>query len=133
MTAAGDRIPAIEIYRGCRVHVDQSPERIASVVRPALDRVIEIDDVHALLAICRDTGEPPECRLLAAAKIEAAHQLAAESREVRPLVDLALVRAIVAGLDSMRWRDPRYFCSLLDIEPPGPRRAVPRPEPLPPR
>jgi hypothetical protein len=39
-------------------------------------------------------------------------------REKRPLIDLVRVQASVAGLNSVNWRHPEYYASLLD---PGPR------------
>jgi hypothetical protein len=109
-----DRIPIVETYRGVGIHNEQSRRRIDSVVKPALDRVFAEDDPDRLLEIVKNVQQPPEARLLAAAKIEAAFELAADERRVRPNVDLTLLRAHVAGLKNLGWRDPRRFCSLLD-------------------
>jgi hypothetical protein len=62
----------------------------------------------------------------AAAKLVALTQLAHEGRE-RPLIDLDRVRALAAGLNSRRWRDPDRYCSLLE---PDHGRAVRREKPL---
>lgn len=65
-------------------------------------------------------------RLLASARVEAMWELAAESRELRPNIDLVVVRASVAGLQSVRWRSYQYYGGLLDKrDGPGLRRQVP--------
>ena len=109
-----DQIPIVERHRGVGVHDKQSRQRIASVVRPAIDRVFAEDDPDRLFEIARNVQEPPEARPLAAAKIEASFELAADERRIRPNVNLTLLRAHVAGLGSVGWRDPQRFCSLLD-------------------
>jgi hypothetical protein len=118
-----DRIPIVETYRGVGIHNEQSRQRVASVVKPSVDRVHEEDNPDRLLEIARNVQEPPEARLFAAAKIEAAFELAADERRVRPNVDLTVLKATVAGLNSQGWRDPARFCSLFD----GPG-AVERPK-----
>lgn len=117
-----DTIPTIGEHRGVPLHDCQSPERL-DVVRQDIDAVHEMSDVMELFDAAGDAGRAPEARLLAAAKLEAALNLAAERREVRPPVDIGKVRASVAGLDSQNWRDPARYCSLLDAEH---ERAVPR-------
>jgi hypothetical protein len=81
--------------------------------------ILELDDFAA------DPQQPPEARLFAANKVEVEYQLAAEERRNRPIIDLDRVRATVAGLDSVVWRSPWYFASLLDAA-----AGVPREEPL---
>ena len=61
-----------------------------------------------------DSMQPPEARLFAAGKAEVHYQLAAEERRERPVIDLDRLRATVAGADSLEWRDPYRYCSLLD-------------------
>lgn len=96
-------------------------------VKPALDRVLGICDVKHLADYAADTGNPTEARLLASARIQAMWELAAESRELRPDIDLAVVKGSVAGLQSVRSRRPQYYGSLLDRrDGPGQRRQLPR-------
>jgi hypothetical protein len=109
------KIPAIETYRGVPVHDFQPRDRIDSIVKPAIDNVLAIDDMAALLAVAFNILQPPEARLLAAAKIKAQFELAAERREARPEVDLDGLRAETAGLDSLNWADPDHYGSLFDL------------------
>ncbi|HUK07782.1 MAG TPA: hypothetical protein VLX09_07955 [Stellaceae bacterium] len=120
-------IPVAEIYRGCPVHNAQSPQRIAEVVRPAINFVHETTDLDVLTAYCADHTRPPEARLLAAARIEATYLLAVEERRERPDVDLLYVRACVACCDSVRWRSPTHYCSIVDTWGPSEPGADPRP------
>lgn len=108
-----DQIPTVETYRGVGLHDQQSPARLETV-RQAIDGVFAMADSHQLLAVAKEPVWPPEARLLAAAKLEAMMQIAADERKVRPAIDLDYVRAIVAGVDSATWRHPRLYCSLLD-------------------
>jgi hypothetical protein len=130
MTDDDDRIPASTTYRGVPVHDDQPLDRIEAVVKPAIDHVHDLVDVPALFDFARDPRNPPEARLFAAAKVEAAWQLCAERRLQRPDVSLELLRACTAGLDSKGWRDPFYYCSFFDhiAAPPG-YEGVPRRDP----
>jgi hypothetical protein len=105
-----DIIPAIGEHKGVRLHDGQSAARL-DLVRGEIDRVHEMDDAAALTAWAGDCSRSPESRLLAAARCEALWQLAAEAREVRPAVDLARLKAAVAGCDSAVWRDPDRYCS----------------------
>jgi hypothetical protein len=117
-------------HRGIGLHDHQSPERL-DVVRQAIDSVFDHNDVDRLLGIAADPTWPPEARLLAAAKLEALHQIAVDERKERPPLDLELVRAVVAGLNSQTWRHPHYFASLLDPGPSPGQQWAKRPEPLP--
>ncbi|WP_338688338.1 hypothetical protein V5279_24490 [Bradyrhizobium sp. 26S5] len=121
MTNDNDEIPIVETYRGVGLHDQQSEERLA-VVRRALDRVFDQHDFERLFEIARDVTWPPEARLFAAAKLEAAFEIAVDERRERPPIDLLRVGAAVPGLSSQRWRDPWSYCSLLD---PGPRPGQP--------
>lgn len=117
----GDNIPIIETYRGVGIHDAQPPERIANVVKPAINYVLELSDVERLTDYAGNIAMPPEARLFAAAKCEAMYQIAAGERRERPNVDLEKLRATVAGLNSRRWRSPWGYGSLLDRPPePGP-------------
>lgn len=119
-------IPTVGTYRGVPLHAFQSPERL-DVVREAIDAVYEIGDAVALARYAADPAHPPEARLFAAARCEVTWQLAAESRAVRPIVNLALVRASIAGLDTLKWMSPTHYGSELD--PTG--RLVRREHPIP--
>lgn len=124
-------IPTVGTYRGVGLHDQQSEARLA-VVRAAIDMVFSTADPKELLKIIADPHWPPESRLLAAALLEAMLQIAADERKIRPQIDLAYVRACVAGLNSTHWRDPQHYASLLDHAhmPPGHRGAVKREAPL---
>ena len=116
MTAEADRIPAVELYRECRIHDQQSPVRIETVKRE-IDRVFDIADPQRLFEICGDVGWSPEARLLCAARLMGIWELATEGRAPRPVgITLELIKARTAGIDSVRWRDPDRFCSMLDVE-----------------
>jgi hypothetical protein len=129
---AADTIPSSEFYRGVPVHADQPQQRVAQVVRPEIDHVLAEANVSALAGIAGDVTWCPEARLLAAGKAKAIFELAVDERRERPHVDLDRLRASVAGLNSVTWRDPWKYCSLLDTPmPPGFPGAVKREEPLP--
>ncbi|MER2250010.1 hypothetical protein ABS772_08800 [Methylorubrum podarium] len=119
-------MPTIGTHRGVPLHAYQSAARI-QVVKSAIDAVYEIGDAVALAAYAADPAHPPEARLFAAARCEATWQLAAESRAVRPIVNLALVRASVAGLGTRQWMSPSHYGS--DLDPTG--RLVKREQPIP--
>lgn len=125
-----DAIPIIETYRGVGLHDCQTEDRLR-LVRGEIDKVLALDEVDQLVDLCGNVRWSPESRLLAAAKLQATHQLAAEDRKTRPAFDLSFVVACVAGLDSVYWRDPSNFASLLDHGPaPGEQGPVPRATPL---
>ena len=119
-----DRIPVIATHRGIDIHDCQTPARIR-VVKAAIDRVAGMSDILELADFAADVQQPPESRLFAASKVEVEYQLAAEERRNRPIIDLDRVRATVAGLDSLVWRNPDCFGTLLD-----PHGGVPREQPL---
>ena len=123
---ADQRLPIAGSHRGVDLFADQSAERIEHVVKPAIDQVLGMSSAIGLVAYAGDARHPPEARLLAAARVEALWQLAAEGRAIRPLVDLDRLRASVAGLDSVTWTDPVRHGSLLDNT-----GAIQRAEPLP--
>jgi hypothetical protein len=132
MTDNDSTIPVIGTYRGVNLHDCQSEVRLI-VVRKAIDDVYGIDDFRKLIGVAGDPCWPPEARLFAAAKVEAVHAIAADRREVRPNIDLDYLRACVAGINSVTWRDPDYFCSLLDYSrwgAPGALRPAKRDVPL---
>ena len=122
----GDHLRTAGVYRGVGIFGDQPASRIEHVVKPAIDEVFGMASAIGLVAYAGDARHPPEARLLAAARVEALWELAAENRAIRPLVDLDRLRASVAGLDSVTWTDPVRHGSLLDNT-----GAVQRAEPLP--
>ena len=75
-------------------------------MKAAIDRVARMSDILELADFAADPRQPPEARMFAANKVEAEYELAAEERRNRPMIDLDRVRATVAGLDSLEWRDP---------------------------
>jgi hypothetical protein len=120
-----DQIPIIETYRRVGVHDGQPAERIESIVKPAIDVVHSMADPLALFSYALDAANPPEARIFAAAKCEAIWELAAESRVARPKVDLKKLRAGVTALDSLEWRDPTTYQSLLASSPRAAKREPP--------
>ena len=127
LTRAEDRILIVETHREVGIQDQRPRERIDGLVKPAINRVLGMGNVKELAEHAADTGNPPEARLLASARVEAMWELAAESRELRPDIDLAVVKGSVAGLQGVRYRHPQYYGSLLDRpDPPGQRRQVPR-------
>jgi len=118
------QIPTIATHRGVGNHDHQPPARIR-VVKAAIDRVARMSDILELTDFAVDPRQPPEARMFAASKVEVEYEVAAEERRNRPTVDLDRVRATLAGLDSLEWRDPWQFGTLLD-----PRGGVEREQPL---
>jgi hypothetical protein len=115
-------IPTIAVHRGVGIHDCQSPARI-KIVKAAIDRVARMSDVLELADFAADPRQPPEARMFAANKVEVEYEVAAEERRNRPIVDLDLVRATVAGLDSLEWRSPVVYGT--DLEHGGIEREVP--------
>lgn len=125
-----DRIPICGYYRNVPMHDRQDEARLA-VVRREIDAVLDLSGLKLLVEICPDQRWSPEARLLAAARLKAMHQIAAEDRRVRPSVDLAYVGACVAGLDSVQWRSRWSYSSSLDPgTAPGAEGPVRRDTPL---
>jgi len=107
------QIPIIATHRGIGIHNHQKPLRI-KIVKAAIDRVARISDILELADFAADPQQPPEARMFAANKVEVEYELAAEERRNRPTIDLDRVRATVAGLDSVVWRDPDRYGTLLE-------------------
>jgi len=120
------QIPTIGTHRGIGLHDNQTLARI-KVVKSAIDRVAQMSDILELADFAADPRQPPEARMFAASKVAAEYELAAEERRNRPTIDLDRVHATVAALDSLVWRDPDRYCSLLDGHP---ERAAKREVPL---
>jgi hypothetical protein len=111
------------------LHNFQSEERLA-VVRASIDAVFDLHDIVLLVEVCADPSWPPEARLLAAARLHAMHQLAAENREARPNIDLQYIAACTGSLDSQYWRSPWFYGSLLEPSR-GPHEPGPTTRPVP--
>jgi hypothetical protein len=107
-TGESDEIPVVERYRGCGLHDFQSPERLR-IVRAAIDHVYTLDQVLDLVEHAGNVRNPPESRLLAVVRCRALWELAQEAREPRPIINMADVEALVAGLGSRRWRSPVVY------------------------
>jgi|SRR6185312_3553707 len=110
-----DKITPVEHYREIAIDDCQSRDRVDTVVKPAIDEVFAMTSTERLMLYCADVTRPPEARQFAAAKLDAEYQMAAAGRVSRPNVDVGRVHAMVAGLGSRGWRDPRAFGSLLDV------------------
>lgn len=80
-----DAIPVIEVYRDCPIHDMQSSERVAEVVKPAVDAVIGLEDAEALAEYCLDTTWPPEARQVTSAKVATAARRALANVELGPI------------------------------------------------
>lgn len=124
------KIPIVAEHKGVGLHDCQDETRLA-LVRREIDSVFDLHDITLLVEICADPTWSPESRLLAAAKLKARHQLAAEDRRSRPLFDMAYIDACVGSLDSQYWRSPTHFGSLLEPgRGPHEQGPVPRDMPL---
>lgn len=133
MTDPSDQIPIAEYYRGVGIHIDNPRERIDRVIRPEIDAVFDLEDAEALFKYACDGYKSPEARIFAGAKVMAMFESSAEHRWVRPKgVTREAVRAAVAGLSSLKWRDPWFYGCILCSGPPGrpdpPRRETPLPD-----
>jgi hypothetical protein len=110
-----DAMPTIGVYRDTDLHDFQSAERIDRVVKPEIDRVMETTNPAALLEMAGDCSLAPEARLTAATRYEAAYELAADDHgHTRAGFQLELVRARVAGLDTLMWTSLTCYGSDLD-------------------
>jgi hypothetical protein len=108
-----DAIPVIGLHRGVPLEDQQSPERLA-LVRSEIDHVLAMTDAVTLADWADDPLHSPESRQLACAMAESMWTVAAETRHLRPPIDLDRLRASTAGLGCRRWRDPWRYASLLD-------------------
>jgi hypothetical protein len=122
-----DEMPIATTFRGIDIHAGQPAKRVA-VVKAEIDKVGRISNLQRLFEIAGDCAFAPETRLLAGARCIAGLELATERREARPDISREDVEARIAGLASIRWAHPHYYCSDLDMHP---ERAAPRDEPLP--
>ena len=110
---ADPRLPVVGVYRGVDLHDFQTPERISTLVKPAIDFVYGVDEPNDLFDYACSAAHPPEARILAAARLTAISEQRADKRLPRPGLDPDRIKAAVAGLDS-HWADPDFYCSLLD-------------------
>jgi hypothetical protein len=125
---AADEIPFVGFHRRIGLHDHQSPARL-DIVRAELDTVIGMSDIDELASWARDISRSPESRLLSGSKAIAILQNVGEQRQRRPRgLSVAQIEALTAGLNSKTWRDPEFFCCLLD--PRGGPGPVPRETPL---
>jgi hypothetical protein len=126
-------IPIIETYRGVGLHNFQDEARLR-IVRGEIDIVIEISDLADLVEWAKDSGHAPESRSLAGEKALAILSGFGQARQKRPHRDLTpeYIKAVIAGLNSDKWRSPWVYGTLLEPGPaPGkPSRAVKRETPL---
>jgi hypothetical protein len=124
-----DSVPVAGSHRGVPIWKFQDQRRIKAVVQPAIDRVLDgPPDPLRLMATAGDVLQPPECRLLAAARYLAV----VEERVARHQAALGGVpelMASVAGLGDAKWIDPWRYGSLLDVwqpRSPGPAKRAPK-------
>jgi hypothetical protein len=132
MAADARKIPIQEYYRNIGIH-DCQPRSRVKVVKAAIDYVLdELTRLEDLARYIEDRRHPPEARLLAYAKCEAAWELAAQDRRRRPTdIDMEVLKATVHCLDSLNWRSPWVYGSLLEPGPaPGAPKSVAREVPL---
>jgi hypothetical protein len=119
-TVDDDTVPTSGLHRGVPLHSGQSERRLA-IVRKDIDAAHALDGVGDLMIWLRNTLKAPESRLLAAAKLKASYESAAHHREVRPAIDLELVVALAAPIESRKWRSPVNYGSDLCLGPAVPR------------
>ena len=100
-------MPIVETHRGVAIHDFQSRERIEHVVKPAIDAVFAVSSPAELFGYAGDKNNPPEARLLAAARYRALHEARATSHDARP-GRLEQLAARVAGLASLEWAGIRH-------------------------
>jgi hypothetical protein len=115
MEGDDDAIPVIGMHRGVPLENEQSEARLG-LVRSEIDHVLGMTDAVALADWADDSWHSPESRQLAVAMAESIWTVAAETRNNRPPIDLDRLRASTAGLGCRRWRDPRRYASLLDLD-----------------
>jgi hypothetical protein len=107
-----DAMPIVAHYKGVGIHDFQPDERIRTVVIPAIDHVLGLEDVEGLYAYLVDIRNPPEARGLAARKlIEPAEEMQANRRKAA--ISVEIVQANAAGLNSLNWAHPDYYAPVL--------------------
>ena len=108
-----DAIPSVGLYKGVPLEDQQSDARLA-LVRAEIDHVLGMTDAGELADYAGNPWHSPESRQLACAMAETAWTVAAETRALRPTIDMEKLHASTAGLGSRHWRDPWRHASLLD-------------------
>ena len=104
-----DRIPCDGAYKGVGLHAGQCERRL-SVVRADIDHVCGLSSVADLMECLRNGKLAPEARLYGGAKLFAMHDAASKARDPTP-IDRDLVVALIAPLDTVRWRSPTHYGS----------------------
>jgi hypothetical protein len=126
-------IPVVAHHRGVGIENLQTDERIETIVKVEIDRVLDrLSTVTELYAFARSPLNCPEARQLAANKIIAQWEIATEDRRTRPQgITLDQVRTSICGLGRQNWRSTTEYCSALDTPAaPGAPRPAQRPRPL---
>ncbi|MCC3244194.1 hypothetical protein LG047_02460 [Methylocystis sp. WRRC1] len=122
-----DHIPTIGEHRGVPLHDFQDEARLA-VVRGDIDAVDAMTDWRELWRVVTERRLAPEASLYAEAKLRVLYASAATARVARPDIDLEMLSAYTAGLNSFQWIDPAYYGSVLqNVRPPGDDSLTPRP------
>ncbi len=127
-----DQIPTIGEHLGVPLDDCQDQERLV-VVRGDIDSVFEVkDDLAGLKKAAITRSRAPEARRFAAALITAMFEDAVAHGRARPDVDLDWLRAVVACLDRVHYRDKFFYDTwLAPRHPPGaPNGPVRRSRPL---
>src|SRR5262249_60804368 len=106
-------VPLCGSHKGVVIHAGASAKRVR-LVRAEIDAIARTSDLVRLFEIAADCSWSPEARLFAGARCIAGLELATERREAKPNIGREDVNARIAGLDSVGWRDPLRYCSLLD-------------------
>jgi hypothetical protein len=107
-----DAMPIVATYQGVGIHDFQPDDRIRTVILPAVDHVMGLEDVEALYSYLLDIRNPPEARGLAARKlIEPAEAMQANRRKAA--ISVEIVQANAAGLNSLNWAHPDYYAPVL--------------------
>jgi hypothetical protein len=119
-------MPIATTYKGIGIHAGQPTRRVALVKRE-IDKINRISDLRQLFEVAGDVAFSPEARLIAGAKCIAGLERATERREAKPDIDREDVEARTAGLATIRWAHPHYYCSDLDAHP---EHAAKREQPL---
>lgn len=108
-----DEIRLREFYRGVGIHDCQPEYRVNAEVKPAIDDVMLMGDVSELYTYLGGFRNPPEARLLAGAMLKAIFAAAVTERRQRPIIDMERVGALLATLNSRKWRSAWHYGSIL--------------------
>jgi hypothetical protein len=101
-------MPILAEFKGVPIHDYQDEARIRTVVMPEIERAMSLDSTEALFAFLKDPYRSPEARLEAGRRLlNPAEELEAQRRKVS--VDVARVKAHMAGLGSLRHASPVFY------------------------